>query len=243
MKAKDPMSRELRQIDQFVRSLAKVTDIRQVKGIRDRAEALRHFAEVADLGLKAQNRFAVAKLRAERRAGELLTDIVKRGGNRRSKSRNHEQSLANLGIDWNRSSRWQREAAVPEDVFEKYVAEANSASKEITAQGLLHLTRSRAAKLPTDYDGKCTTPDDVALSSKGDTQAKELDSVEEILEEFQNHRNLLEQILKPLWSGKSDEIQPADQRMALRLLREMHDLHVLLVRIWRNESKIRERQV
>jgi hypothetical protein len=239
MKAKTPMSRELRQIDQFVRSLAKITDIKQVKAIRDRAEALRHFAEAADLGLQAQNRFAVAKLRAERRAGELLMDIVKHGGDRRSKSRDDKQTLEKLGIDWNRSSRWQREAAVPEDVFEKYVAEANSAAEEITAQGLLRLKRSRVVVPPKGGNGKCTAPDDDPLRSNAELHSAQMDSVEDMLEELKNHCNLLEQILKPLWSGKRDEIQLADQRMMLRLLREMHELHERLVQIWRNDAKIR----
>jgi hypothetical protein len=73
-------------------------DIREVI---DQAEALRLYFRKATDGLEIQNRAAEIKLRADRRAGELLQEIDRahRGGDRRSKSRAGTLKLADLGIN------------------------------------------------------------------------------------------------------------------------------------------------
>ena len=48
--------RQLRELDRIVGSLAETTSLKDVKSIRDQAEAFRHHGHAASLGLKPQNR-------------------------------------------------------------------------------------------------------------------------------------------------------------------------------------------
>jgi hypothetical protein len=70
------------------------------------------------------------KIRAERRAGELLIEmkadgkLAKPGANQRKKQTSRavtSATLADLGVSPNQSSQWQRIAEVPEAKFEKIV--------------------------------------------------------------------------------------------------------------------------
>jgi hypothetical protein len=142
----DRLLRELTMLAELAQSLGEITDLQEVKSLRDRAEAARHYAQNAALGLNFQNQATELILRAERRAGELLTLLVKRGGDRKSNSHVESVKLSDLGIDHNQSARWQREAAVPDDVFEKYIAATKRAGKEITARELLRLERTSGPK-------------------------------------------------------------------------------------------------
>ena len=57
--------------------------------------------------LEMQNQCAEIKLRAERRAGELLAEATRRGGDRKAKSNLHDVSLKDVGISHIQSHRWQ----------------------------------------------------------------------------------------------------------------------------------------
>ena len=58
---------------------------------------------------EAQNSLAEIKIRAERKAGELLPGLIKQG--RPSEKRSHDVTfLEDLGIEKMQSSRWQLEA-------------------------------------------------------------------------------------------------------------------------------------
>ncbi len=57
------------------------------------------------------------KLRAERRAGEMLKKMVESGGREKQggdRAKSHDVTLHTLGITRKQSSRWQEEATVPE---------------------------------------------------------------------------------------------------------------------------------
>jgi hypothetical protein len=75
------------------------------------------------LNLEAEQKAAGVRLRAERRAGELLRESSragtrqKPGGDRRSKSTDmilKSPSLSDLNISLNQSSNWQKLAAIPQ---------------------------------------------------------------------------------------------------------------------------------
>ena len=65
-------SQELVQFNQVMHALAEARSIDEVKQIRDKAEAVRKYAQSAALGLDAQNYAAEVKLRAERKPGVCL---------------------------------------------------------------------------------------------------------------------------------------------------------------------------
>ena len=135
----------LTAIDKVRQCLEAAQTIGEIKTIRDKAEAVRVYAHNARLGLLALNRAAELKLRAERKAGSLLSELKLRGGDRKS-NRHHERlKLADLSISQNQSRRWQLAASVPEKQFERFLRETEGDGKEISTAALLRLARSRAA--------------------------------------------------------------------------------------------------
>jgi hypothetical protein len=172
-----------------------------------------------------QNQAAKGNLQAERRAGVLLIDVVPHGGNHKKGRDNGTATLAELGINSNQSARWRREAAVPEDVFEHYIAEANQKGNEITSAGLLRVARavdgknrnSRAGKRPASstFDGAFT------CMNNGDAKSGSHHIILEfrqLFEDLKGHRNLLEEV----WAGgKGKSLDTGQQRLVTRVLAEM----------------------
>lgn len=117
----------------------------EVKGLRDKAESLRHYCEAAGLGLVMQNRCAELKLRAERKAGLLLADMPKQAG---ARGDTELPRLSDIGVAKHQSSRWQRVASLPEDDFEEYVADTVEAGRELTTAGALQRVRAVRAQDP-----------------------------------------------------------------------------------------------
>ena len=138
---------ELVRFNAAKQALIAAVSVDEVKEIRDKAEALRAYAKQAGESFEMQNRCAEIKVRAERKAGELLREHGKgvHGGDRKS---SFIVSLDDLGVSRNESHRWQRLAAIPDEQFEEHIAEKRD-SEEITTAGLLRLCSSlKGAKPP-----------------------------------------------------------------------------------------------
>ena len=103
---------------------------RAARVLRNRAQALAAYFKAQGLGLEMQNDAAELKLSAERKAGTLLVEMDKNlGGQAEHESYpSHDATgrpppLAELGITRDQSSRWQLEASVPEERYERFLAE------------------------------------------------------------------------------------------------------------------------
>jgi len=220
------VSQDLQILNRISRALAETTDVQEVKSIRDQAEAVRHYARNAALGFEIQNQAAEVKLRAERRAGELLTKMVSRGGDRKSNSQRESLILADLGIDHNQSARWQREAAVPAEIFEEYVRSGVQSGREVTSQGLLklgkELAQSKRSSRPSQpaHNGNGHHPGET-LSPKNANTA----TAAEVIAEMQNHWELLSSVLQPVLDGRTEPLKLAERRLLKRLLKEIKNLH------------------
>ena len=161
--------RDLILVDRAKQALAEASNIDEIKEVIDRAEAIRlYFRKAAD-GLDAQNQAAEIKIRAERRAGELLREIdrERRGGDRRSKSRGGALKLADLGINKNQSSRWQQIAAIDEPTFEQHIAKTKNNGRELTSAATLKLARQLASQAPVtpsdEPNDSCNVVTDLSL--------------------------------------------------------------------------------
>jgi N6-adenosine-specific RNA methylase IME4 len=129
------MTAPLVKYDAACRALAEAHRVDEVKSIRDRAIAMQAYARQAKNTEMIDKAIAI-RLRAERRAGELLRNMNKRGererkgGNRKSKSRDatliKPPTLADLGISKTQSSQWQKLAALPPEQFEQNIARAGT---------------------------------------------------------------------------------------------------------------------
>lgn len=115
----------------------------EAKDIRDKALAFEVYSRQAK-NIEAERRACEIRLRAERKAGELLRDMEKaRGatepGTNRGTTRSRDTTastttLRDLGISKQQSSDWQRLAAVPEDDFEAALSDRN---KKPTTAGII----------------------------------------------------------------------------------------------------------
>ncbi len=123
----------------------------EVKQIRDKAEALRAYAKQAGESLDVQNDIAEIKLRAERRAGEIIREMPKAEapagpgrGHKNPVERDDTLSaprLSDLGISRDESSRWQKMASLPEERFEEHIARVKGKNQELTTAGVLRVAR------------------------------------------------------------------------------------------------------
>ncbi len=130
-------------------ALAEAHAVDEVKDIRDKAEAMAAYARQAH-DTEMIEWVTEIKVRAERRAGELLAEMEKARGVRMNGGNTggptmlppvNAPKLADLGISKNESSRWKKLAAVPEDKFEQAVSAAKEIAGEVTTAAML-----RAAK-------------------------------------------------------------------------------------------------
>jgi hypothetical protein len=149
------------------KAIAAAHRVDEAKKIRDKAEAVRTYAKLAG-DLDMQNMAAEIRIRAERRAGQLLLEMEKnpgrRGAGRPRKDGTKRRSgvptaypptLDQIGISKDQSSKWQRLALlVDEGTFERALLQARERNGELTNAALLREIREIAT--PTEV---ITEPD------------------------------------------------------------------------------------
>lgn len=141
------MSNALARLDGAVRALAEARTLDEIKHIHDRAQAAAEYARAAKLGLDAQNYAAEIKLRAERKAGELLAGlergtpgvkpIISNGGN--NSGGEYRAVLDDTDTSYQQAHRWQKIAAMPEQRFEAFIENTRAAGDELTTAGALRM--------------------------------------------------------------------------------------------------------
>jgi hypothetical protein len=124
------MTNALAKLDKATQMLAEAKSLDEVKHIMDIAEAARTYARAAKLGLDAYNHAAEVKARAERKAGEFLSQLERSKGGRPNNSSQDVTSyseygevLEENGINRMAAHRWQQVAEMPEEVFETHLEE------------------------------------------------------------------------------------------------------------------------
>ena len=128
------------QLNAIEKARAEAKSIDAITNIRNQAEAARQCFRLAEYGLEMQNNAAEVKLRAERRAGGMLHEMDRADRGRPSKM-SHRATLSNMGVSRDQSSRWQEEAGIPEEAFERHVAETKAAGTELTSAGVIRLAK------------------------------------------------------------------------------------------------------
>jgi len=158
------------------KAIASAYRVDEAKKIRDKAEAVRTYAKLAG-DLDMQNMAAEIRIRAERRAGQLLSDMEKNPGTRgegrprkdgtkvftrSSRTTAYPPKLEDIGITKDQSSKWQRLALrVDEATFEKALVQAREKDGELTNAALLREIREIVT--PTEV---ITEPDVSVLAAE-----------------------------------------------------------------------------
>ena len=109
-------------------AIAEYKTVDEVKDFRDKALAVEAYAKQAN-DMELEWDAARARVRAERKCGELLREMEKAKGNqntgefggRNERPPKETKTLAEMGITKDQSSKFQKLAAVPEEEFEKAV--------------------------------------------------------------------------------------------------------------------------
>jgi hypothetical protein len=126
--------------DAMCKAIQAAHDIDEVKKFHDKARAYEIYSQLAK-NRKAERQAREIRLRAERRAGELLREMGKAKGGRPTANRSHDATgltLRQLGISRTQSSRWQQLAEVPEEEFEAAVAGGDATTTGIVETHLQH---------------------------------------------------------------------------------------------------------
>lgn len=125
-------------------ALQQAVEIDEVKDIRDKAQAMAAYARQAN-DTQLVEWATEIKVRAERKAGQMLSDMPKNPGQLKNSSRSHDATtttLSDLGINKTQSSRWQKLAAVPEDQFEQAIQAAKEVAGEVTTAAMLRIEKA-----------------------------------------------------------------------------------------------------
>ncbi len=146
------MSNALIKLEGAVRMLAEAGTLEEVKHVHDLAQAAAVYARAARLGLEAQNSAAEIKIRAERKAGEMLAGLEKSQGARSDLTftsvgksyGDYRAVLEETDTPYQTATRWQKIAALPEDKFEHYIAATKDERAELTTAGVLRFEREIA---------------------------------------------------------------------------------------------------
>jgi hypothetical protein len=104
--------------------------------VREELVQLHSYIKIKRLGLTPLNRAQALRLLLRRKGGALLETMQLRGGNRRSKS-NRRPTLEQLGLKLHESKMWQKLAAIPEEVFQRYLRSCRKERQKVSTSGFL----------------------------------------------------------------------------------------------------------
>jgi site-specific DNA-methyltransferase (adenine-specific) len=135
--------------DKAKKAIAEAVSIDEVRDIRNKADAMRIYYKQAGESLTMQNQCAQIKIFAERKIGEILSEIEKNKGGQAEHSsyRSPEvtsriETLNDLGISKMQSFKYQSIASIPEPIFQDHITSVMSEEDlELTSIGLLRIAK------------------------------------------------------------------------------------------------------
>lgn len=140
---------QLVRYDAMCRAIAEAHAVDEVKDIRDKALAWEMYSRQAK-NTDAECYACEIRLRAERKAGQLLKAMEKnKGGGDPHKPKEHRSTdttsatLLDLGVSKDQSSKWQRLADVPDDEFDAALGDKTA---KPTTNGIIRATAPRRVR-------------------------------------------------------------------------------------------------
>lgn len=115
--------------DSAEHALAILETVDEVKDVRDKALAMELYAQQA-MNTDMERRACSVRLRAEKECGKRLAEMDMATGNQYVNSAKSpdttKQTLSDIGISKDQSSKWQRLAQVPDDEFETALSDPDN---------------------------------------------------------------------------------------------------------------------
>lgn len=141
--------RELAILDQCNRQLKDIQDLRGILKIRDTAAAIASLLKMREGGQESAIQAKAIVAKCEKRSGELIREGQSRGeietGGRPTKhSGDVRVSLADLGVTYNESSRFQTLADLTEEEIDAKAEECIQAGTDLTQQALIRTAKEKS---------------------------------------------------------------------------------------------------
>lgn len=203
-------------------ALSAAVEVDEVKDIRDKAEAMAAYARQAK-DTEMVKWATEIKVRAERKAGQMLAEMPKNPGNLQNSSRSHDatttKTLYEMGITKSDSSRWQKLAAVSESQFDQAIEAAREIAGEVTTAAMLRATQAEKPKVELDqvepeYTDLDAAKDQIAdlqvalaTASMGDVPESEKTMAKDLIEILRAEVHTLTQTLKAANSSRDALMQ------------------------------------
>jgi N6-adenosine-specific RNA methylase IME4 len=116
--------------------LATCRRVDEAKDIRDQASAIERYLREQKAAAGAVLDAGEIKLRAERRAGELIPTQIRPSEKGRPAKASQFTTLQDLGVTRDQSSRWQELARIPPEKFEAFIAERREREGRLVSEDL-----------------------------------------------------------------------------------------------------------
>lgn len=202
--SKSSVSTAQEQLDLARKALSLVLTLEECKGFTEHVDAIRFFARQAEALIGLEKRSAEIRLRAERRAGQLLTAWSKRPPDPEGKESDHPlPSLEQLGITESQFRRWLALAEIGEDAFERETARATRVDEESTDES------------EVETDKNSSHPSETVLVPRP-SQNGELQSDIECMDD--TFRAAIEAMVKAIKNADENDWQTTSKKTALQYI-------------------------
>lgn len=134
-------------IGRAVAALAAMDEIEDVRQVVGQAEGWQHLFQRIGETQERQNACAELKLRAIRRAGEILSTLREPGA-----KMGQGRYVVPDGMNPDMAMRWRKAAAVPDDEFQRYIDRGKSNGTDLSVMGLLRYVPKQEGTRGFAYD-------------------------------------------------------------------------------------------